>query len=206
MAICRLANMHGPLCVIWLISNSTAAHSAEGRSSDDDFLVQRSASPGEGLQTKHSSVQLLPFTPPKRDDAWQVFPAEKLTFSTNYWEQRGAGGGDGSKPRSIMHAGIRRGGIEQPLSAGDGLILGGPVPTQTTVLARFHCQCLRFELNFWTLLRQPVTQTSFHPNQASMICPHPTSQSILSSALKHSCMEQLQAAPTSRPSNAHFAH
>lgn len=79
------------------------------------------------------------------------------------------GGGKASKYYTHWHLAKH---IEQPLSERDGLISGQPVPTQTTVLASFHCQHLRFQLNFWTLHSQFLFPL-FSPH---MICPCPRIQ------------------------------
>lgn len=86
---------------VWPFSLSLVVRFVERRCSEDYFLMQRSASPGEELQTKHSFIQLLPFTPPTREDAWQALPPGKLTFSTNYWKQCRVG--EETKLHNIIH-------------------------------------------------------------------------------------------------------
>ena len=102
---------------------------------------------------------------------------------------RSGGGGKTSKYYTHWHLAKC---IEQPLSERDGLISGRPVPTQTTVLASFHCQHLRFESNFSTLCSQFLFPLFFPPYDLSL-SKIPVSLSSPQSELKnYSCRKQTQ--------------
>lgn len=74
------------------------------------------------------------------------------------------GGGDGKTSKYYTHWHLAK-HIEQLLSERerDGLISGQLMPTQTTVLASFHCQHLRFESKFSTLCSQFLFPLLFFP-------------------------------------------
>ncbi|MEQ2286759.1 hypothetical protein AMECASPLE_005639 [Ameca splendens] len=74
------------------------------------------------------------------------------------------GGGDGKTSKYYTHWHLAK-HIEQLLSEGerDGLISGQPMPIQTTVLASFHCQHLRFESDFSKLRSQFLFPLLFPP-------------------------------------------
>lgn len=83
--------------------------------------------------------------------------------------------------------------IKQPLSERDGLISGRPVPTQTTILASFHCQHLRFESNFSTLRSQFLFPLFFPPYDLSLSkIPVSLSSPTQSELKKYSYREQTQ--------------
>lgn len=67
-----------------------SAHCFVGRKCREDYFhMQRSPYPGEELQTKHSFILPLPFTPSTEtmlDESSQQ-KKKTLTFSTNYWKQ-----------------------------------------------------------------------------------------------------------------------
>lgn len=136
--------------------------------------MHRSASPGEELQTKHSFIQLLPFTPPTRDGCLTSTYNWKTSLFPPIIESNAEGkGGGGKTSKYYTHWHLVK-YAEQLLSKRDGLISGQPMPTQTTVLASFHCQHLRFQLNFSTLQRQFLFPL-FFPH---MISPCPRSYSV----------------------------
>lgn len=135
----------------------------ERKCSEDYFLVRRSVSPGDQLQTKHSAHSAAPLHPTDKRRMLDKRSQQKTSLFPPIIESNAEWGG---RRQSFIilythwHLAKR---IEQPLSERDGLISGRPVPTQTTVLASFHCQHLRFESNFSTLRSQFLFPLFFPP-------------------------------------------
>lgn len=100
--------------------------------------------------------------------------------------------GEEAKLHNIIHTGIWRSALSN-LSEGDGLILGRPVPTQTTVLACFHCQHLRFESNV-SMLHSQFLFPLFFPQYdlSSSKIPVSLSSPKQSELKKYYCREQTQ--------------
>lgn len=122
--------------------------------------MQRSASPGEELQTKHSTHSAAPLRPADNRQMLDKQSQQKTSLFPPIIESN-AGGGGGKTSEYYPHWHLAK-CIEQPLSERDGLISGRPVPTQTTVLASFHCQHLRFELKC-SMLRSQFRFPLFFP-------------------------------------------
>lgn len=118
-----------------------------------------------------------------RDDAWRELPAEKkkpslfppIIESNAEEEEKEA------KLQNIKNNGIWQKAWSWPLSEGDGLISEWPLPTQTTVLAHFHCQHLRFALNFSMLYSQFLFPSFVPPRMIP-----PSSQTSVSLSVQHS--------------------
>lgn len=111
------------------------------------------------LNTAHSAAPLHPTDKRRMPDK---LPQQKTSLFPPITESTAEWGGGGKTSKYYTHWHLAK-HIEQPLSERDGLISGRPVPTQTTVLAGFHCQHLRFELNFSTLRSQFLFPLFFPP-------------------------------------------